>query len=197
MSQATSSASKYDAIRGERHYNWKGGRVVSHDGYVKIKVGPAHHLADPNGYALEHRIIAEQKLGRRLQPGEIVHHLDENKQNNHPDNLEVLPSAAHHAHEHGARTDRRGPDEPNPEIVCTCGCQQILLKYDTWGRPRERIPEHVGPWIAPERVAAARAERLAGASWRQLEARSGIPLRRLRRLCADVPSNNTFPRGRR
>jgi hypothetical protein len=48
----------------------------------------------------EHRVVAEQKLGRPLRPGEIVHHDDENKRNNAPSNLDVLPSQADHARLH-------------------------------------------------------------------------------------------------
>jgi HNH endonuclease len=48
----------------------------------------------------EHRGVAEQKLGRLLLPSEVVHHIDENKHNNHPDNLAVM-TRAEHMREHG------------------------------------------------------------------------------------------------
>jgi len=48
----------------------------------------------------EHRIVAEQKLGRKLLPGEIVHHIDENKKNNHPDNIQIFSSQSEHAKHH-------------------------------------------------------------------------------------------------
>lgn len=42
-----------------------------------------------------HRVIAEQKLGRKLRPGEIVHHIDGNKRNNDPSNLAVMTQSEH------------------------------------------------------------------------------------------------------
>ena len=44
----------------------------------------------------EHRVIAEQMLGRKLHKGEVVHHMDKDKHNNHPANLMVFPSQKEH-----------------------------------------------------------------------------------------------------
>jgi hypothetical protein len=43
----------------------------------------------------EHRIIAEQMLGRPLERGEIVHHIDGDKHNNNPANLKVMTQSEH------------------------------------------------------------------------------------------------------
>lgn len=50
-----------------------------------------------------HRIVMEEKLGRALLPGEIVHHIDEDKRNNHPDNLELFASASEHSRHHAKK----------------------------------------------------------------------------------------------
>lgn len=49
---------------------------------------------------LEHRHVMEQLIGRPLTAEEQVHHKDENKSNNHPKNLELMPNAKVHAEEH-------------------------------------------------------------------------------------------------
>jgi hypothetical protein len=38
----------------------------------------------------------EKKLGRKLRPGEISHHIDDNKRNNNPDNLELKSNLSDH-----------------------------------------------------------------------------------------------------
>lgn len=48
----------------------------------------------------EHRAVAEQKLGRKLKHGEVVHHIDGDKRNNSPENIMVFANQAEHAHWH-------------------------------------------------------------------------------------------------
>ena len=47
----------------------------------------------------------QKKLGRKLLPGEVVHHKDRNKLNNAPENLEVFPNQDEHYAEHQAAGD--------------------------------------------------------------------------------------------
>lgn len=68
-------------------------------GGAELEIAPAGsgYLAE-NGYryvfvdgksVLEHRIVLEQKLARKLIPGENAHHLDGNRSNNDPRNIEL------------------------------------------------------------------------------------------------------------
>lgn len=79
---------------GPRHHNWKGGRYYNGNGYVLI-YAPAHPRSRRNNYVLEHVLVAEQKLGRRLQPEEIVHHLNGIRDDNRPENISVLLRSEH------------------------------------------------------------------------------------------------------
>lgn len=125
-----------------RNPNWKGGRTIASSGYVLVK-RPGHPSADSRGYVYEHRLVAEEKLGRPLRKGEQVHHVNEDKTDNRPENIEVFESHAHHAREHRkTRFDLRNPGEPNETIECACGCGQTLLKFDADGRARRFISGH-------------------------------------------------------
>lgn len=49
-----------------------------------------------------HRIVAEEILGRKLKPGEVVHHINLNKLDNTPENLFVFSSSSEHSKYHKA-----------------------------------------------------------------------------------------------
>ncbi len=123
---------------GENHPFWKGGKSITEHGYVVIRLPRGHHLRTKNGNAYEHRVVAEQKYGRRLLPTEKVHHIDGNRQNNSPSNLVVCKSDAHHkVHHRKVGLNRKLPDEDNPLITCACGCNTQFRKFDEYGRPRK------------------------------------------------------------
>lgn len=86
--------------------HWKGGEK-SERGRVYWKL-PWHPRADQKGYVPRAFIIAELKYRRVVGPTEIVHHKDEDHGNDHPDNLEILPSQAEHARLHGSK---RSPEQ--------------------------------------------------------------------------------------
>lgn len=54
-----------------------------------------------------HRKVMEKILGRPLRKGEIVHHKDGNKLNNHPDNLELMTQSEHVRRHHKEMMEKR------------------------------------------------------------------------------------------
>lgn len=113
-------------------------RSVDSSGYIRIKL-PGHPHAASNGWVREHIVVALKHAGlERLPKGHDVHHKDENKQNNDPPNLEIIPRPKH-TETHQRNPNNRAYGEPNPEIKCDCGCGKVLLKFDRRGRPRTKI----------------------------------------------------------
>lgn len=126
---------------GEKNPNWKGGKTVASTGYVLLRL-PNHRLADVRGYVYEHRLVAEKKLGRPLKPGEVVHHINGNKLDNRPENLEVYASVSLHRAQHEHNPKRRKEGQANPFVPCACGCGRRIKKFDQFGRPRKFITGH-------------------------------------------------------
>lgn len=66
---------------------WKGGRRIRADGRVERRIG--------GEYVLEARLMVAQTLGRMLDSGELVHHRNEQIQDDTPENLELTTRAEH------------------------------------------------------------------------------------------------------
>lgn len=85
---------------------------------AKKGTGKRHIEIRVNGRKVyEHIYVAEQMLGRKLLPDEIVHHKDENKKNNDPSNLEVLPNRAEHLKAHNYHRRKPTLDEIVSEVL--------------------------------------------------------------------------------
>jgi len=77
-------------------------RVVKAGKYLAVFC-PEHPRSWSTGYVYVHTVVLESKLGRLLTDGEIVHHIDEDKKNNDPSNLEVTNRSDHARHHRPGR----------------------------------------------------------------------------------------------
>lgn len=75
-----------------------------HRGYIYVRWST--DLTGKATYRPEHVLIMEEIIGRRLKPGEVVHHIDEVVDNNCEDNL-YLCSVGEHRRIHAAINKRK------------------------------------------------------------------------------------------
>jgi hypothetical protein len=62
------------------------------DGYIMVPIVSGRMK---NNYQLQHRVLMERHLGRRLLPTEHVHHINGVKTDNRLDNLEIIGADVH------------------------------------------------------------------------------------------------------
>jgi len=80
---------------GNKNINWKGGKKITDAGYSLIKC-PDHPNRNSSNYVLEHRLVMEKHIGRYLRLEEVVHHINEIKDDNRIENLLLLPNVGAH-----------------------------------------------------------------------------------------------------
>lgn len=83
------------ACKNEGHkIKGRGWQYKRQDGYIAVYY-PTHPDAPVSGFMLEHRLVAEEKYGRRILKTEHVHHLNGVKDDNRPENLEIIKPGDH------------------------------------------------------------------------------------------------------
>lgn len=85
------------AHRGSGNPKWKGGITTSVDGR-RVVYAPGHpnaNIGENRTHVLEHKLMAEIKLGRPLKDNEVVHHINGDVTDNNPDNLMILTPHEH------------------------------------------------------------------------------------------------------
>lgn len=78
---------------GKDSFSYKGGRNTSIAGYIRILI------PGTGSYKLEHRLIMEKYLGRKLKREEQVHHINGIKNDNRIKNLELMNIREHSRYE--------------------------------------------------------------------------------------------------
>lgn len=79
---------------GSKNPNWRGGIHKTKDGYICIKTSKVEKGG--NAYTLEHRLVIEKIIGRKLKSSEIVHHVNGIRNDNRPENLMLFRSNGVH-----------------------------------------------------------------------------------------------------
>ena len=76
---------------GSGNNNYRGGKMKAPGGYVWV---------NGRSFDLEHRLVMEKAVGRKLLKREVVHHWDENRKNNKLKNLCLMRTRGVHARLH-------------------------------------------------------------------------------------------------
>lgn len=100
-----SLACRNSGMVGDRSGNWRGGRWVNPAGYVRIVPHGRQRI-------FEHRYVMEQMIGRALFSHESVHHINGQRDDNRPENLELWVS--------GHPVGIRATDALPHCATCTC-----------------------------------------------------------------------------
>lgn len=128
------------------------GKTVMAQGYL-AEFQPDHPMATKGGLVMQHRLVAEHVLGRHLTRDEVVHHEDQVKTNNAPENLWVFPTQAAHLRHH-KRSSPRYDRELASRLVPLAADKNVSLQ-DAAKRlgvcvltVRALIDVHGIPWVS-------------------------------------------------
>jgi len=103
---------------GKRNGQWKGGRRIV-GGYVFIH-NPYHPFPVETNYCLEHRLVAEKYLKRFLSPSEVIHHINEIKNDNRIENLYLFKDIGEHTSYHNSIRDKKEIEQITESNLLNC-----------------------------------------------------------------------------
>jgi hypothetical protein len=78
---------------------WNGGRRKDKYGYILI-YKPEHPFCNCDGYIYEHRLVMEKIIRHYLKKEERVHHKNDIRNDNRPDNLTIFKNSGYHMSYH-------------------------------------------------------------------------------------------------
>lgn len=131
---------------GTANPNWRGGLTRSSKGYWYVKK-PEHPRASKTGYVKRADLVLEVKLGRPLIAGEIAHHKNENKEDDSPDNLELMTLANHTRLHHPKKTQALKSNHPSRRRFVWPEDEELLKMAETMTL-REIAPNIGCTWSA-------------------------------------------------
>lgn len=153
------------------HYRWSAGGKVASSGYVKVRVGVGHPLADPNGMAYEHLLVWVAAGNPKPDAEQIIHHINEDKTDNRIANLRVMMRSEHSQMHGNAISDE--------QVVAlrekyACGAADMASLANEYGISLARVSKIVrgdvrksagGPTSTSNRGKKAAGRTLDGRTW--------------------------------
>ncbi len=113
-----------------QYQRWMVVRKTDERGYVYVRVSD-HPDADSSGWILEHRVVMERHLGRRLEPDEHIHHINEIRDDNRIENLQVVS-----LEEHNSIHKTKAPGESHNMWFDCWVCGKACSRYEKPNRNR-------------------------------------------------------------
>lgn len=105
--------------------NWDGmKRHRTSTGYIRIYCPDHPRASASSGLVYEHTLVAERALGKHLPVGAEVHHVNEDKSDNRPENLVIVQDSSYHQLLHRRMRAYRACGDARALKCCYCG------KYD-------------------------------------------------------------------
>ena len=78
----------YNGLNGYGHTK------TQNNGYILVYV-PEHPHCHSDGYVMLHTVIMERRIGRYLEPDEVVHHINHDRTDNRIENLQLMNKHEH------------------------------------------------------------------------------------------------------
>lgn len=122
-------------FKAENHHLWTGGKFIDANGYVRV-YAPNHEHSDTKGYIKQHIQIAENILRKKLPLNAVIHHIDENKQNNENNNLVICQNDSYH---HLIHDRKKAFYESGDANNLKCSCCNKWLTVNNFGTLQSRI----------------------------------------------------------
>ena len=109
-----SCSNKRNGIKKKGKPSWNSGKryslrevertsYINSSGYVEIWCGRGEgSRGRKDGYRLQHHLVIEDTLGRKIQKNEVVHHINGNKTDNRIENLWIFKSISEHRQSHAS-----------------------------------------------------------------------------------------------